>query len=299
MNRKPWLAVTLLLASVSAQAQWPGPRDQGLQLWPAPAEGESYLGVYLSEVTTELAELLRLPQERGAHVNQVVDGSPAAEAGLETDDVLLSWNGMPVESARQFTRMVRETPPGREVALEVFRKGETLALKARIGSLSALPPMPPALESPPPRLGPVPYRNPFEGWHDRDLTPNKPRLGILMQPLTEQLAAYFGLEGRLGALVTTVMDDTPAAAAGLKAGDIVLEVNGASVDSPMAAQRAIAEAGEAALHITVLRDKSNLDVTVPALSEDEDASDGDSSDAGEESGPEKEPEASSYPPDSM
>lgn len=89
---------------------------------PAPRPG--YLGVVLEEVTAEDVRQLDLPAERGALVKRVVDGSPADSAGFRPDDVVLRWAGESVFSAAELSRLVRETPPGREVRVRVYRDGE-------------------------------------------------------------------------------------------------------------------------------------------------------------------------------
>lgn len=299
MNRVAIACMSLLLLWPPAvEAQWfrSGPRSESF--WPAPDRGESFLGVYLSEVTAELVEMLNLPQERGAHVNQVITESPAEQAGLEADDVILGWNEIPIESARQFTRMVRETPPGRAVRLDVFRKGETIELTARIGTQAMFAPSPlrdapvddapawcPAL--PPPR---------FFGWPERfegaAMRPERPRLGVVMQPLTDQLAAYFGLKDRSGALVSSVMEGAPAEEEGVRAGDVILSVSGKEVDSPGAVQKAIAQAGSEPFDLTVMRDRSVVEIHIPADEPDIDAS------ADDDSALEEEPDEV-YPIDSL
>jgi len=88
-------------------------------------------------------------------------------------------------------------------------------------------------------------------------------LGVVLQPLTEELAASFGAEGKKGALVSEVAPDSPAAKAGLKAGDIVLEVDGRAVDGPSDVARAVglAAPGRKA-RITLWRDRAQKTVEV-------------------------------------
>lgn len=281
MNRTLAACLSLILLSSGAtHAQWfrPGPRTQPFM--PSPDRGESFLGVYLADVTPDLAELLSLPEERGAHVNQVISDSPAAEAGLEADDVILGWNDMPVESARQFTRMVRETPPGREVRLQVFRRGESVELSARIGAQPMFSP-PPMRERPgtedEPWCPALPPREFFQ-WPESFGSPQirrdqPPRLGVIMQPLTDQLAAYFGLEGRSGALVSSVMEGSAAEAEGVRAGDVILSVDGNDVSSPGAVQQAIAQAGTSAFELGLMREREEVTLTIPAIDDEEEGDD--------------------------
>ena len=275
MNRSLLLCMSLLLLGLPpAQGQWFRMTPRSEAFWPAQEGGESFLGVYLSEVSPDLAELLNLPEERGAHVNQVIAESPAEEAGLEADDVILGWNETPVESARQFTRMVRETPPGRDVALRVFRKGEQIELTARIGTQPIFEPPTrrqtpddetpgwcPAL--PPPRFFGFP-----EPFGEPAMPTGRPRLGVVMQPLTDQLAAFFGLEDRSGALVSSVVEGSPADEQGVRAGDVILSVAGTDTESPTAVQQAVAGTGGAAFDLVVMRDREVLEIQIPADEEE-------------------------------
>jgi S1-C subfamily serine protease len=198
------------------------------------------LGVSLHEVSAGDTSRLRLPEERGALVTKVEPDSPAAAAGLQADDVIVSYQGEPVHSAAQLSRMVRETPGGRKVTLEVSRGGSTQKLTATLRegrrnvwpgdfnfdvplpAIDIRPPRPPR----PPRL-PAGERGDFdfhELWGGR-----RGRLGLTYQELTDQLARYFKVEG--GLLVTSVNEGSPAAAAGVQAGDVILRANGKAVRS--------------------------------------------------------------------
>lgn len=94
--------------------------------------GGAHLGVVLEEIEADDVSRLKLSEERGALVKEVVEGSPAEKAGLKEDDVILSFQGDRVWSAAQIRRLVRETPPGRRVALEVSRAGSVQRLTAQL-----------------------------------------------------------------------------------------------------------------------------------------------------------------------
>ena len=76
----------------------------------------SFLGIGVQEIDTERAKALNLREERGVEVTRVEDDSPAAKGGIKMGDVVLEYNGERVEGVEQFMRMVRETPPGRDVS---------------------------------------------------------------------------------------------------------------------------------------------------------------------------------------
>lgn len=265
-----WFALFSVTALPAPGQLFPYHSGESLSIIPTPGQSESYLGTYLSEVTSELVDQLLLQEESGAHVNQVVAGSPADNAGIETDDVIIRWNDQRVESARQLTRLVRETPPGRTVQLELIRNGNAVTLGVDVGTRDPEPGPEdghPFFHHDPHAPSPDPnapwYHRPFGDFHLQGPMKHRPRLGIIMQPLTEQLADYFKLEGRLGALISTVMEDTPAARADLKAGDVLLSINGNNVESLREVQRQVRSAEGDSLLLQIMRDGNEIEIEVP------------------------------------
>lgn len=198
--------------------------------------GGARLGVTLVDVTARDVTRLKLDAERGALVKQVSDDSPAAAAGLEPGDVVLRYQGEAVESAAALRRLVRETPPGRKVVLEVSREGAPRKLTATLAEGDSRLPLA-DLDLEPPDLPEMPalprLRHDFGPHGDRRvMLPHPPgphRLGIEFQEISGQLARYFKLPGGSAVLVTNVEEDGPAARAGIKAGDVVLELDGHKV----------------------------------------------------------------------
>ena len=94
----------------------------------------SFLGIGVQEIDADRAKALNLREERGVEVTRVEDDSPAAKGGIKTGDVVLEYNGERVEGVEQFMRMVRETPPGREVKLSIARNGSPQQLTMKTGS---------------------------------------------------------------------------------------------------------------------------------------------------------------------
>jgi serine protease Do len=192
--------------------------------------GGSYLGIGVVDIDQERAKALNLKEVRGVEIKSVEENSPAAKAGLKDGDVVLDYNGQPVAGQEQFARLVRETPAGREVKLQVFRGGAAQTIAATIGTRSGtfvthsddggysvlIPPMPPMppMPSMPPML-PMPMHS--------------PTLGIEGETLTSQLAEFFGVKD--GVLVRSVTKDSAADKAGLKAGDIIVKVDDSKVSS--------------------------------------------------------------------
>ena len=185
----------------------------------------TWLGVTVGDVTAEKVKELNLPGDYGAIVQEVREDSPAAKAGLEKGDVILQFAGEKVRSVAELQRLVRETPPGRKVAIEISRSGHTETLTAEMAKRSnehwdyhfAMP----NIEVPNVHIPNFNFNMMFGG----------PRLGISGDELTPQLAEYFGVKQGKGVLVREVEKGTPAEKAGLKAGDVIVKVNDKEIDS--------------------------------------------------------------------
>jgi serine protease Do len=225
-----------------------------------------WLGVEIAEVTAEKAKDLKLSAVRGVIVDGVEPDSPAAKAGIKEKDVITQYDGQPVEGAVQFRRLIRETPPGRAVRLEISRGGSLQNISVELGdrtevyvrkmkgkmrdfggaysfsmpNLEELPDMPEVLD------------------------PRTPVLGINAEDLTSQLGSYFGAPNNAGVLVREVRPGTPAEKAGLKAGDVITKVEGKEVRN-LADLRAQlrAKSDQASVNMSVLRKGSEIAVTVP------------------------------------
>jgi serine protease Do len=228
----------------------------------------AWMGVRLSDVTSDKAHELKLPGEYGAVVEEVEPDSPAAKAGLEKGDVILEFNGERAWSVAELSRMVRETPPGRTVSLQVSRDGQARTVSVKLeshgseffsyGSGPSTLWIQPAPEVHIPEVKVPPFNFQFEGPR------GGPRLGIEADDLTSQLADYFGVKQGQGVLVREVNSGSPAEKAGLKAGDCIIAVDGkevASVDDLREALRS--ESGEKREHtLTILRDRHEQSVKV-------------------------------------
>jgi serine protease Do len=227
--------------------------------------GTSYLGIGVADIDAERAKALNLREERGVEIKSVIDDSPAAKAGLKAADVVVEFNGQPVQGTEQFQRLVRETPAGREVKLTVIRGGATQTIAATIGSRKgmtmfggrdgewsfAVPPVPPNPPMPPempdmPRL---------------EITRRYAVLGIEGESVSSQLAEFFGVQE--GVLVKMVTRNSVAEKAGIKAGDVIVKVD----DSKVATTREITNALRAArtkktFPVILVRNKKEMTVTV-------------------------------------
>jgi serine protease Do len=252
MNRKYVLSITAIAALGLVLAALPGhsspapsqePQDQGdlsQQVRPLPggnfsfsvAEG-SWLGVETSEVTGEKAKELKLPAERGVLLGKVMEDSPASKAGLKENDVVTEINGQRVEGTSQFRRMIREIPAGRTVQLTIVRDGRAQQISVTLGKADGernafFRAAPGAFAFALPEvqdLAPLPEVT-FDGGDPMAILGAHPRLGIDGEDLNGQLGSFFGAPDGEGILVRDVNSGSVAEKAGLKAGDVIVSLNG-------------------------------------------------------------------------
>jgi serine protease Do len=210
-----------------------GEQDPGVFIHSTDEES-GWLGVEIEEVTAEKAKELKLSPVRGVLVTDVEPESPAARAGLKENDVITKYEGQTIEGTAQFRRMVRETPPGRAVSLTISRNGNGQEISVELGDRSAY--LEKKMEGRMRDFGnayafSVPS---FEFHSGSDFGPlgwHTPLLGIGAEDLSGQLGAYFGAPDNAGVLVREVRPATPAEKAGLKAGDVIIQVEGKPIRS--------------------------------------------------------------------
>jgi len=195
-------------------------------------------------------------------IESVREGTPATRAGLQKGDIVVEFDGEPARSARQFTRLVRETAPGRAVKMTVLRDGSrrTVDITPEPRDSATLQQFPgitgDALRALPRdfdfRFDPQsPWAEGFFG------TPR--RMGVSVVPLSDQLAKYFGVKE--GVLVSEVSSGTSAATAGIQAGDVITAVNGRTVLSSGDLVREVREA-EPGSTIDVRLTRNHQEMTV-------------------------------------
>jgi serine protease Do len=202
---------------------------------------EGWLGVELQTLTDELRLALDLPEDGGALVNSVVEGSPAAEAGLKRRDFIARFDGEDVDGPRHLGDLVRSAAPGDRVDVALVRDGETIAVSVTLG---ARPESDDRRRSWAGRRGfPLEF---FPG--------PRAKLGARVVDLGAQMAEFLGTPETEGVLVLEVEDDTPAESAGLSAGDVITHVDGDEIldTSDLIAALEEAEEGET-VRLSVVR----------------------------------------------
>jgi len=214
--------------------------------------GGSFIGVGVQEVDADRAKTLKLKEEAGVEITRIEDDSPAAKAGLKVNDVILQYHGQRVEGIEQFSRFVRETPPGREVKMLIVRDGNNQTVVAKIAARKGMPgsllPAMPRIEMP--NMPDMPRV--YTMWRSS-------MLGVEGEGLQGQLAEFFGVKE--GVLVRAVLRESPAEKAGIKAGDVILKVNDVKVASPNDIGSAIRSLKEKkTVPVVLIRDKKEMTV---------------------------------------
>lgn len=218
-----------------------------------------YLGIGVADITSERAKALNLKEERGAEVTSVEPDSPAAKAGLQKGDVVVEYNGQAVQGTAQLTRLVRETPPGRQVHISALRNGSTQKLTATLEPRKSL-----TFQFPQGMRNLAIPRVPQMDVPQFQMAWRSPLLGIVGEALGEQpqLADFFGVKD--GVLVKSVTKGSAAEKAGLKAGDVVVKVDDSHVTSAEEIRKALASLRDQkrTFTVTVVRGKKEMPLQV-------------------------------------
>ncbi|MCP3142509.1 Do family serine endopeptidase [Pyxidicoccus xibeiensis] len=183
------------------------------QLQKEGAVTRAWLGVGIQDLTRDLASALKLPVTEGAILTEVRGDSPAAKAGLKTDDVVTAIDGRTVSSSSELTRTVALKRPGSVSTLSIFREGKKQDVKVTLGTR--------------PDLEGVAAKKSRES----DEQESSRRVGVSLQNLDVRTARQAGFTERQGALVTDVVPGSPADRAQLEPGMLVVEVNRKPVSS--------------------------------------------------------------------
>jgi len=282
-------AAALLLASAMPVLAASGPASTVITInnvHPMAAHNsQGYLGVDIRDVTDDQVAALKLKEAGGAEITMLDHDGPASKAGLKEHDVILQMNGQTIEGEEQLRRMLHETPAGRTIALSISRDGQPQTISVQLGNRTEVerqawdshftipePPMPPAFTQGFMGSGVVAPITP--------LSPDAPIVisrgfvslrtsdtGAMVETLTPQLADFFG--AKKGVLIASVDEKSPAATAGLKAGDVITKANATEIATPNDWIRTVRESRGKPVTLTVLRNKQEQTITItPAESKD-------------------------------
>jgi serine protease Do len=198
-----------------------------------------FLGIYIQDLTKDLASTFDYKGEGGALVGRVSEGSPAAEAGLREGDIVTALNGKELKDSKTLRNAVAALKPGSKAELTVFRDGKTIELSVKVGELP-----------------------------DADLStagePSSRDLGMELEDLSPEMARRLGIDGTSGVYVSSVAALSPADKAGVQAGDVILSVQGKEVGSAGELRRELKKAeGRRGVRLMVLRGEATLYLFLP------------------------------------
>jgi serine protease Do len=166
-----------------------------------------YLGVNIQTITDDLAKALGIEKTEGALVADVVNNSPAAKSGLKRGDIIINFNGKKIQDSQDLPAKVAATPVGEEVDVTILRDGKETQIPVVVGKLAS----------------------------DRSLSENigvtKGKWGMQLHELSPQLEEQYRIKADQGVAVVGVEPGSAAAEAGIRQGDIIIEVNREPVDS--------------------------------------------------------------------
>ena len=246
--------------------------------------GGGYLGVQAMEITKENFGKYGLREVRGVGVETVSKDSPAERAGIQSGDVIIKFNGEEVTGVSKLLRLINETAPDHQAKITVLRGGGESELTATMvkrempvfssgdfnfpnGGFEMGTPLPEGFNLPRVPMPPAPPAMSFPLPSDPNVfvfrSGANRQIGVGVAPLNKQLAEYFGVQSGEGLLVNNVRENSPAARAGIKAGDVIVEADGKAVKSDLDLIRTLdgKKDGEN-ISLTIVRDKNRQTINV-------------------------------------
>ena len=265
------------------------------RLWASPGRSsarsaQGYLGVDVRDLTDEELNALKIKDARGAEITRLDHDGPACKAGVREHDVVLQIDGRPVEGQEQFRRTLHETPAGRTVTLLLLRDGQQQTLKATMANreeverqawdqhMTVVDPDGTSAPPPPPAAEPSGHvRSGLAFLHGGSATTEPgsgksrsflgtmlgaPYIGAVVEPVGPQLGQFFGVPSGVGLLVKSVDPNSPAAVAGMRAGDVVVKANQMMMSTESDWTKSLHENKGRAIPVLVLREKKEQTLTL-------------------------------------
>jgi serine protease Do len=257
----------LLLTFSHAAQRWSA--DPPSQPWVFSSEDSgtsSYLGVDISDITTERLSALKLKEEKGVEVTMVDQDAPAGKAGIKEHDVILTMNGTSIESGAQLRRMIHEMPPGRVVSFGLSRDGQPMTVKVQLADkhseFAMHGPHPGDIHVNIPDIHIPDIEMPNFEWV---VTTRSERSGLMVENITPQLGEFFGVKNGNGVLVRSVEKGSRAEKAGLRAGDVIVKINDQPVHDTSDFTHAVKSRNSGSVTMGVIREKKeqNINLTLP------------------------------------
>jgi serine protease Do len=257
----------LLLTFSYAEQRWSATQPSQPWVFSSDDSGtSSYLGVDISDITTERLSALKLKEEKGVEVTMVDQDAPAGKAGIKEHDVILTMNGTSIESGAQLRRMIHEMPPGRVVSFGVSRDGAPMTVKVQLADkhseFAMHGPHPGDIHVNIPEFHIPDIEMPNFEWV---VTTRSERSGLMVENITPQLGDFFGVKNGNGVLVRSVEKGSRAEKAGLRAGDVIVKVNDQPVHDTSDFTHAVKSRDGGSVSMGVIREKKeqNINLTLP------------------------------------
>ncbi|MCD9185993.1 MAG: PDZ domain-containing protein [Pyrinomonadaceae bacterium] len=270
-----FICLTISVSAVAFAQQTPEPNRKNEGVFNFVLGGGSYLGVQTQEISKENFAKYGLVEVRGVAVEKVVENSPAADAGIQNGDVIIRFNGEEVTGTRKLSRLIAEIAPDHQAKITVLRNGTEREFTVTIGKRempelgengAILQGFPQMSEMPLSRipLSPNMTLPPMDEDGNVLILRNgeSRQIGVSVTQLTKQLAENFGVSGGRGLLIENVRENSPAAKAGLKAGDVIVEADGKEVKNSLELIRALNAKKEGDVSLTIVREKNRQTINV-------------------------------------
>ncbi|MFQ5329192.1 MAG: DegQ family serine endoprotease [Thermodesulfobacteriota bacterium] len=176
-----------------------------------------WIGVGIQQVTQDLAHSFGLKDRKGALISSVNEGDPADKAGIQSGDIILSFDGKGIDEMNDLPRIVAATPPGKSVKVEIVRDGEKKVLTLKVAK----------------------KRGDDEVVTETDDVMEEDTIGLSVQELSPAIARKLRIKGAKGVLIESVKRGSPSAMAGLRRGDVISRVNKSDIEGIEDYQRAL------------------------------------------------------------
>ena len=177
------------------------------------------LGVQVQVVTPEIAKAFGMSEPRGAVVAEVHPDTPAEKAGIKREDIIIEYNGKPIKEMNELPRLVAATPPGTKTTVKVLRNGKEMTFPITVTELKEE------------QFGKEAAEQPKE----------ENTIGLVVEDLDARMAQHLGLKETKGVVVVEVMPGSAGSDAGLRRGDVIIEINGKAIPDTKTFQKVLAE----------------------------------------------------------
>jgi serine protease Do len=236
---------------------------------------QGYLGVSVRDVTPDQLPALKLKDARGAEIILVDHDAPAGKAGLREHDVVLQINGQTIAGKDQLSRMLHESAPGRSITLVISRDGQQMTITTQMAvsqeeverqaseQRTKVPEPPPAVSDNADSTFSAPSSAPARGnSFIGTLLMNPSYTGVVLEKMSTQQAAYFGVPSGIGLLVRSVVPNSPAALAGLQACDVIEKADEHPIATSNDWTKVLKNSHGHPLTVIVMRDKKEQTISL-------------------------------------